>query len=283
MQQYRNRRQYRFRTPGRPSQDNHLKALETPPMHHQSTETMEYSTSRTRRNQPNLRTKHCHQYTSRPPPKTTTVNLWKTITKWIPKSPIYRRFIPLSTHLLPLRILLTDPALLSHQNSSKYLATHQSNRSLRKPIIHVPLPTSILNSYRTLPTTTTDILPTHFYRLPNTYRPTAHPPKIQIQKQPNIFLRRPFHRKIIYSLTSPIPISKPSITFQSTSCNIYIHRALPTTSYQIFNIYRPTTRLPNKYLPYPILTDIYYTHPERQTNFPANPMPSHPLRRIIPS
>src|ERR1700678_1834163 len=269
MQQYRNRRQYRFRTPGRPSQDNHLKALETPPMHHQSTETMEYSTSRTRRNQPNLRTKHCHQYTSRPPPKTTTVNLWKTITKWKPKSPIYSRFIPLSTRLLPLRILLTDPVLLSHQNSSKYLATHQSNRSLRRPIIHMPLPTSFLFFYRTLPRTT-DNPPTY------SYQPTAYLPNNPIQNQPNLFPCHPFHRKIIYSLTSPIPTLKPSITFQSTSCNIYIYRALPTTSYQIFNIYRPTTRQPNKYLPYPILTDLYYTHPDRQTNFPKNPTPSPP-------
>src|ERR1700678_3624308 len=133
-------------------------------MHPQPTETMEYKTSRTRRNQPKLRPRPGHQYMSRPSPKTTTINLWKIITRWIPKSPIYSRFIPLSTHISPLRILLTDPVLLSHQNSSKYLATHQSNRSLRRPIILI-----------SLPTTTTDILPTHSYRLLNTYRPTAHP------------------------------------------------------------------------------------------------------------
>src|SRR6202522_3888342 len=125
---------------------------------------------------------------SRPPPKMSTIDLWKTITKWIPKSPRYSRFTPLSTHFLPLRILLTDPVLLSHQNSSKYLATlivlpnnpikTPSNRSLRRPIIPIPLPTRFLYSYRTLPTITTDILPTHSYRLLNIYRPTAHPPKI---------------------------------------------------------------------------------------------------------
>ena len=177
MQPY--RRQYQFRTPGRPSQHNRIKALEAPPMHPQPTETFQHSTSRTRRNQPNLRTRH--QYTSRPSPKTTTINLWIAITKWKPKSPIYSRPIPLSTHFLPLRILLTDPVLLSHQNSSKYLATHQSNQSLRRPIIHIPLPTSFLYSYRTLPTTTTDILPAHFYRLLNIYRPTAHRPKIRFK------------------------------------------------------------------------------------------------------
>src|SRR6202522_3759425 len=201
MQPYRNRRQYQFRTRGRPSQHNRIKALETSPMHPQPTETSQHSTSRTMRNQPNLRTRHCHQYMSRPSPKTSTINLWKTITKWKPKSPIYSRFIPLSTHLLPLRILLTVPVLLFHQNSSKYLATPTvppnnpikmpSNLSLRRPIIHMPLPTSILYSYRTLPTTTTDILPIHSYRLLNIYRPTAHLPKIQIKTQPNLFSRRP--------------------------------------------------------------------------------------------
>src|ERR1700678_3807258 len=228
-------------------------------MHPQSTETSQHSTSRTMRNQPNLRTRHCHQYMSRPPPKTSTIDLGKTITKWKPKSPIYSQLIPLSTCLLPLQILLTDPDLLSHQNSSKYLATltvppnnpikTPSNQSLRRPIITIPLPTSFLYFYRTLPRTT-DNPPTY------SYRPTAYLPNNPIQKLPNIFLPRPFHRKINYSLTSPIPILKPSITFQSTSRNIYIYRALPTTSYQIFNIYRPTTRLPNTYLPYPILTDI---------------------------
>src|ERR1700678_4422600 len=53
-------------------------------------------------------------------------------------------------------------------------------------------------------------------------------------------------------LTSPIPISKPNITFQSTSRNIYIYRALPTTSYQDFNIKRLTTRLPTNYISTPI-------------------------------
>src|ERR1700678_2910966 len=251
-------------------------------MHPQSTETLQHSTSRAWRNQPNLRTRHCHQYMSRPSPKTSTIDLWKTITKWKPKSPIYSQLIPLSTRLLPLRILLTDPILLSHQNSLKYLATltvppnnpikTPANLSLRrptirqlnydqlpiptsKPIIPIPLPTSFLYFYRTLPRTT-DNPPTSSYQLLNTYRPTAYLPNNPIQNQPNIFLRRPFHRKMIYSLTSPIPISKPSITFQSTSCNIYIYRALPTTSYQNFYIYRPMTRLPNNYLPYPIPTDF---------------------------
>src|ERR1700678_4378394 len=143
MQPY--RRQYQFRTPGRPSQHNRTKAIEAPPMHPQPTETLQHSTSRTKRNQPNLHTRPGHQYTSRPSPKTTTINLWKTITKWKPKSPRYSRFTPLSTHFLPLRILLTDPVLLSHQNSSKYLAPlivlpnnpikTPSNLSLRRPLI----------------------------------------------------------------------------------------------------------------------------------------------------
>src|ERR1700678_4263473 len=60
MQPYRIRRQYRFRTPGQPSQHNRIKALETSPMHPQPTETLQHSTSRTRRNQPNLRTRRCH-------------------------------------------------------------------------------------------------------------------------------------------------------------------------------------------------------------------------------
>src|SRR6202522_1458571 len=156
-------------------------------MHPQPTETWQHSTSRTRRNKPNLRTRPGHQYTSRPSPKTTTINLWKAITKWKPKSPIYSRPIPLSTHLLPLRILLTDPVQISHQNSSKYLATHHPNRSLRRPIITIPIPTRFLYSSRPLPTTTTHIFPTHFYQLLKPCRPTAPPPKIPIQTQPNLF------------------------------------------------------------------------------------------------
>src|ERR1700678_670254 len=119
-----------------------------------------------------------------------------------------------------------------------------------------------------------NLSPIHYCRLPNSYRPTAYLPNNPIQNQPNIFLHRPYHRKIIYSLTSPIPISEPSITFQSTNCNIYIYRALPTTSYQNFNIYRLTTRLSNKYLPYPILTDLYYAYPIRQTEITENSMSS---------
>src|ERR1700678_3542910 len=132
---------------------------------------------------------------SQPSPKMSTIDLWKTITKWILKSPIYSRFIPLSTHLLPLRILLTVPVLLFHQNSSKYLATltvpannpikTPSNLSLRRPIIHIPLPTSFLYSCRTLPTTTTDNPPTY------SYRPTAYLPNNPIQTQPNLFSRHP--------------------------------------------------------------------------------------------
>src|SRR5271168_2128335 len=121
---------------------------------------------------------------SRPSPKTSTIDLWRTITRWKPKSPIYSQLIPLSIQILPLRILLTGPVLLSHQNPSKYLATltvppnnpikTPSNLSLRCPIIRqiyqilpiptpipiitVPLPTSVIYIFRALPTTSYQFL-----------------------------------------------------------------------------------------------------------------------------
>src|ERR1700678_2122087 len=164
--QYRNRQQYRFRIPSRPSQHNHTEAIEAPPMRHQSTETLEYKTNQTRRNQPNLRTRLCHQYTIR----------------------IYSQLIPLSIQILPLRILLTNPLLLSHQNSSKYLATltilpnnpkqKQPNLFLRHPIIRqiyqiLPIPTPILIITVPLPTSVI-----YIFRAPPTtsYRFLANPP-----------------------------------------------------------------------------------------------------------
>src|SRR5271168_762507 len=51
-----------------------------------------------------------------------------------------------------------------------------------------------------------------------------------------------------YSLTSPILTPMPIITFPSPICILYIYRAPPTTNYQILIIYRPTRKLPTKYL-----------------------------------
>src|SRR5271168_3571280 len=61
--QHRNSQQYRLQILSQPSQSTHTKTLETPPMHLQSTETLQYQTSRTMGNDPTLLTRLCHRYT----------------------------------------------------------------------------------------------------------------------------------------------------------------------------------------------------------------------------
>src|ERR1700678_3386383 len=61
--QHRNSRQFRLRILSQPSQSTRTETLETPPMHLQSTETLQYQTSRTMGNDPTLLTRLCHRYT----------------------------------------------------------------------------------------------------------------------------------------------------------------------------------------------------------------------------
>src|SRR5271168_4464012 len=61
--QHRNSRQFRLRILSQPSQSTRTETLETPPMHLQSTETLQYQTSQTMGNDPTLLTRLCHRYT----------------------------------------------------------------------------------------------------------------------------------------------------------------------------------------------------------------------------
>src|ERR1700678_3108243 len=73
--QHQSSRQYQLRIhTGQPSQSIHTETLETPPMHLQSTGMLQYSTSRTMRNDPNRPTKPCPQYMIRPSPRMSTNN-----------------------------------------------------------------------------------------------------------------------------------------------------------------------------------------------------------------
>src|SRR5271168_5315543 len=74
--QHRSSRQYQLRVLSQPSQSTRTETLGTPPMHLQSTEMLQHSTSRTMRNNLNRPTKPCPQYTIRPLPQMSTNDQW---------------------------------------------------------------------------------------------------------------------------------------------------------------------------------------------------------------
>src|SRR5271168_4013570 len=74
--QHRSSRQYRLRILSQPSQSTRTETLGMPPMHLQSTEMSQHSTSRAMRNDPNRPTKPYPQCTIRPSPQTSANDQW---------------------------------------------------------------------------------------------------------------------------------------------------------------------------------------------------------------
>src|ERR1700678_834611 len=74
--QHRSSRQYRLQILSQPSQSTRTEMLGTPPMHLQSTKTLQHSTSQTMRNDPNRPTKPYLQYTVLPSLRMSTNDQW---------------------------------------------------------------------------------------------------------------------------------------------------------------------------------------------------------------